>query len=176
MAVLFKGVIFAFNFLLLLDSTAAVHGPNLLHRQIPDAFEVYARMPHIVAISDSNNDTIFECLSAKRTHFDPKAKEVTYVVMFKGHHGTEKKHVAFYVSAGSTPNTILFTDDEHPDVPQTGEIAYTNHRNCFVVHFPYIGEHSLLYVTGRTRKILYYAHEVGEHRQRCAQAVHSLRV
>ncbi|KAH7946627.1 hypothetical protein HPB52_002147 [Rhipicephalus sanguineus] len=41
--------------------------------------KVFAAFPYAVGISDINNDTIFECLSARRKDFDPEAKTVTYV-------------------------------------------------------------------------------------------------
>ncbi|XP_075556906.1 uncharacterized protein LOC142588997 isoform X2 [Dermacentor variabilis] len=108
--------------------------PQTFDDQVPDAFQVYGRFPYIVAISDSNNDTIFECLSAKRTEYDPEAKKVTYVVIFKGHHGGQKKNVAFHVSEGPSPSTIEFTEDEQCFLYVPKEMEDNVPRHC-IDHF-----------------------------------------
>ncbi|XP_070377556.1 uncharacterized protein [Dermacentor albipictus] len=131
---------------LVIRISATLQVPQTFDDEAPDAFQVYGRFPYIVAISDSNNDTIFECLSAKRTEYDPGAKKATYVVIFKGHHGGQKKNVAFHVSEGPSPSTIEFTEDEHPDHAETAEILYTDYETCYIAKFLYNGEQCFLYV------------------------------
>ncbi|KAL1442696.1 hypothetical protein MTO96_030669 [Rhipicephalus appendiculatus] len=60
-------------FLILVHSASVLtHSPQAVADDVPDAFKVFGLFPHIVAISDVDNDTVFECLSAKRTEYDPE--------------------------------------------------------------------------------------------------------
>uniref|UniRef100_L7LTH2 Putative group ii salivary lipocalin n=1 Tax=Rhipicephalus pulchellus TaxID=72859 RepID=L7LTH2_RHIPC len=132
--------------ILMLSASAAISSLPTVADDVPDAFQVFGRFPHIVAISDVDNDTIFECLTAKRTEYDPEAKTVTYVAMFKGHHGGKKKSVAFHLSKGPSPNIVEFTEDEHPDHRESAEICYTDYETCYIVRFLYFGQQCFLYV------------------------------
>ncbi|XP_077485613.1 uncharacterized protein LOC144096656 isoform X2 [Amblyomma americanum] len=82
-------------------------GPRKLHFDAPDSFKVFDTFKFAVAISDSDNDTIFECMSANRTAIDPVEKTATYVFMFPN----TGQEIPFHVKAGDIPGTITFTVD-----------------------------------------------------------------
>ncbi|XP_077486277.1 uncharacterized protein LOC144097433 [Amblyomma americanum] len=129
----------------------SVQERHLLHRSAPDAFEVFGRFPDLVAISDSNNDTIMECLALKRTEFNPKDKTATYVFQFRSFHVAEKKNVTFHVTDGSTPDRFGYYTEDDPEERYVGIIRYTNHINCYVVDGPYHnGEQCVLFVSKGT--------------------------
>ncbi|KAK8768830.1 hypothetical protein V5799_014704 [Amblyomma americanum] len=69
--------------------------------------QVFDTFKFAVAISDSDNDTIFECMSANRTAIDPVEKTATYVFMFPN----TGQEIPFHVKAGDIPGTITFTVD-----------------------------------------------------------------
>ncbi|XP_049527773.1 uncharacterized protein LOC125947336 [Dermacentor silvarum] len=103
---LLTGALFPFTVL-------ARGGPRELHRETPDAFEAFARFPHVVAIFNWNDDAFFECLEGKQISFDPEAKKTTYIFMYKGHHGEDKKNVAYHISQGPAINEVIYyLDDE----------------------------------------------------------------
>ncbi|KAL1471851.1 hypothetical protein MTO96_023450, partial [Rhipicephalus appendiculatus] len=87
-------------------------GPRKLHYDVPDAFQAIIENKDAIAISDSDNDTIFDCLVANRTEFDYKARTSTYVWTFQGADGSSKQDVAFTVMPGPTPGTINFFSED----------------------------------------------------------------
>ncbi|XP_075553544.1 uncharacterized protein LOC142586177 [Dermacentor variabilis] len=112
---------------------------------VPDSFKVFQNFPFAVAVSDQNNDTIYECLTAKRLWLMPEEKEGQYVWLFGGHGGTSKQKVNFYVFEGSSPDTFLFSLG--PDVPPTDEAKfyYADYDNCVVLDIPYNGRQCILW-------------------------------
>ncbi|KAL1478762.1 hypothetical protein MTO96_052411 [Rhipicephalus appendiculatus] len=73
------------------DKLGAPGGPRKLHYDVPDTFEVISAFPSSVAISDSDNDTIFDCLVANRTEIDYETKTATYVWTTGGTGNVPKK-------------------------------------------------------------------------------------
>ncbi|KAH6943043.1 hypothetical protein HPB50_014224 [Hyalomma asiaticum] len=70
-------------------------GPQKLAHGVPDTFEAFASFPYSVAISDSDNDTMFECVVAKRTEIDPVARTATFLWHFtETDHSPEYEHAA----------------------------------------------------------------------------------
>uniref|UniRef100_A0A023GCE0 Putative lipocalin-5 3 n=1 Tax=Amblyomma triste TaxID=251400 RepID=A0A023GCE0_AMBTT len=49
---------------------------------VPDSFVLFEHFPEVVAISDSDNDTIFECMAGKRISFDKENKRVKFMWFF----------------------------------------------------------------------------------------------
>ncbi|KAK8782415.1 hypothetical protein V5799_016241 [Amblyomma americanum] len=95
--------------LLLAATTEAARGPNVLQRSVPDAFQIFANFPYGVAIMDIDNDTILDCLTAKRKDYDPEAKTVTYIWSLNSGEGNNRFHTAFHHTAGATPDATNFT-------------------------------------------------------------------
>ncbi|KAL1444305.1 hypothetical protein MTO96_045590 [Rhipicephalus appendiculatus] len=58
-------------------------GPRKMMYDVPDVFEVFSSFPYSVAISDSDNDTMFECVVANRTQIDPESRTATFVWHFR---------------------------------------------------------------------------------------------
>ncbi|KAL1445120.1 hypothetical protein MTO96_029340 [Rhipicephalus appendiculatus] len=65
-------------------------GPRKLPYHEPDAFQVISEYRDAAAISDSNNDTIFDCLAAHRINVDYEAGIATYAWTFKEADGSTK--------------------------------------------------------------------------------------
>ncbi|KAL1478730.1 hypothetical protein MTO96_034881 [Rhipicephalus appendiculatus] len=65
-------------------------GPRKLHYDDVDAFKVASQFKDVVSISDSDNDTIFDCVVANRTDIDYEAQTLTYVWTFPGVNGSSK--------------------------------------------------------------------------------------
>ncbi|KAL1480205.1 hypothetical protein MTO96_051232 [Rhipicephalus appendiculatus] len=61
-----------------------------------------------MAIADSDNDTVFDCLAANRTGIDYEKQVSTYVWTFQGADGSSKREVWFTVMPGPTPGTLNF--------------------------------------------------------------------
>ncbi|XP_037520672.1 uncharacterized protein LOC119397314 [Rhipicephalus sanguineus] len=120
-------------------------GPNVLQREAPDAFEVFAAFPYAVGISDINNDTIFECLSARRKDFDPEAKTVTYVWSLNDGPG-KRKRVAFHHTAGATPDATNFTVGKSTDV-EVAYIVWSDYKDCAITDVSHFSQQCTLWVS-----------------------------
>ncbi|XP_077486592.1 uncharacterized protein LOC144097854 [Amblyomma americanum] len=73
-------------------------GPQSLQIESFDALKTIAKFEYLVSISDSDNDTNFECLSARRQDFDPESHTVTYVWTFP----STGEEVPFHAKTGDT--------------------------------------------------------------------------
>uniref|UniRef100_A0A6G5A1Q6 Putative lipocalin 8 n=1 Tax=Rhipicephalus microplus TaxID=6941 RepID=A0A6G5A1Q6_RHIMP len=89
--------------------TSAKEAYETQRRDVPDAFQMYAHLDDVLAVSDIDADGVFECVEAVRTEYQEDPKKATYVFLFKGHHGTEKK-MSPLTSAPVPPghNNLLF--------------------------------------------------------------------
>ncbi|XP_075550484.1 uncharacterized protein LOC142584211 [Dermacentor variabilis] len=112
---------------------------------VPDSFKIFENFPFAVAVSDQDNDTIYECLTAKRMWLAPEEKKGEYIWFFGGHGGIPKRTVAFYVFNGSSPDTIRFTvgSDDAPSDQAT--FYYTDYENCAILDIPYNGRQCILW-------------------------------
>uniref|UniRef100_G3MRN2 Lipocalin/cytosolic fatty-acid binding domain-containing protein n=1 Tax=Amblyomma maculatum TaxID=34609 RepID=G3MRN2_AMBMU len=81
----------------------------LLHFRPPVLF---SQFPYVVLEYTSGDNPEFQCLTNKRVQLDMDAKTSTYVWMFKGHGGTERKYVRFHLSAGDAPDKVVFTSSD----------------------------------------------------------------
>ncbi|XP_077486321.1 uncharacterized protein LOC144097477 isoform X1 [Amblyomma americanum] len=103
-------------------------GPLKLHQDPTDSFSVMEQFKNVVAISDADNETIFECLSATRTNIDPETHTATYNFLFSASRVT----LPFRISRGEVPGTVTFTVAEDL-MPLEGQVYYTDFENCVVV-------------------------------------------
>ncbi|KAL1430240.1 hypothetical protein MTO96_015304 [Rhipicephalus appendiculatus] len=106
-----------------------------------------SNIPEFVALGDSDNDGLFECLTAKRTELNAEKNEATFVLKFKGQHGSKGKTVPFHLVAGSTPDTFIYTPADDPTYTDEVKILYSNFDNCAVAHGRYYEERCILYVS-----------------------------
>ncbi|KAH7937376.1 hypothetical protein HPB49_011226 [Dermacentor silvarum] len=104
-------------------------------------------IPEFLVFGDSNNDGIFECQTLERTEVNAEKTEATYLLNFKGRHGSKVKDVPFHLIAGSTPDTFAYTPEDDPNYTEVVKITYTNFKNCGVAQGKYYDERCLLYVT-----------------------------
>ncbi|KAH7946626.1 hypothetical protein HPB52_002146 [Rhipicephalus sanguineus] len=95
--------------------------------------QVFAAFPYAVAISDADNDTIFECLTATRKDFDPEAKTVT-------------KHVGFHHTAGATPEATNFTVGKST-VVEVAHVVWSDYKDCAITEVPHFSDQCTLWVS-----------------------------
>ncbi|KAL1486190.1 hypothetical protein MTO96_031500, partial [Rhipicephalus appendiculatus] len=108
---------------------------------------VYVHLDDVLAVSDIDGDGVFECVEAVRTEYQAEPKKATYVFLFKGHHGTEKKNVSFHISPGSTPDRITIYLDNNTEDKFEAQYLYTDYDTCAIVKGPYGGDRCLLLVS-----------------------------
>ncbi|XP_077486712.1 uncharacterized protein LOC144098014 [Amblyomma americanum] len=130
--------------------------------EVPDSFEIFEKFPFAVAISDINNDSIYECLTAKRAWFDKDAKKGEYIWLLRGHHNNPKKTIAFYVADGRSPDTFLYTEGsgenfqicQQDAIPEVGTFHYTDYETCAVLDTPYHGKTCILWASAARKDSL----------------------
>ncbi|XP_077539459.1 uncharacterized protein LOC144152121 isoform X2 [Haemaphysalis longicornis] len=101
--------IIAFQVAYFIGAALGARGPKELQRDVPDGFKAIAAFEHPIAIADTDNDSILECLSAHRQDFNSEAKTVTYVWSLVGENGKERQLIPVHITEGDTPDTIRFT-------------------------------------------------------------------
>ncbi|XP_070394453.1 uncharacterized protein [Dermacentor albipictus] len=111
-------------------------GPQKLHHDVADTLKAFTSFPFAVAISDSDNDTIFECMYTTQTDVNLNAKTATYAWYFPGF----GRAIPFYVRAGEEPGTLTFTVEDDPTLFE-GVIYYTDYENCVIADLEYLGHH-----------------------------------
>ncbi|XP_077539272.1 uncharacterized protein LOC144151960 [Haemaphysalis longicornis] len=127
------------------QALVASAGHNEQSPDVPDSFKIFEKFPHAIAISNSDNDTIFECLTVKRMFFDKKTMTTEYVWLFKGHHGQPKKTVAFYAEEGPTPDKFFFMESSEASPKKEGQFYYTDYKTCAVMYMDYHGGQCILW-------------------------------
>ncbi|KAL3226142.1 hypothetical protein MRX96_049058 [Rhipicephalus microplus] len=83
--------------------------------EVPDSFKIFESFPFAVAISDSDNDNVYECLSTRRMWIKPEEKKGEYVWFLQGNH------------------------DNHEALSSQAKFHYTDYENCAVLDLPYNG-------------------------------------
>ncbi|XP_077540145.1 uncharacterized protein LOC144152652 [Haemaphysalis longicornis] len=121
-------------------------GSSDVQSGLPDAFRVFQHFPYAVAIFDSNNDTIFECLTAYRKHFDPVAKEVTYLWSLNQGPGQKRKHITFHSTEGPTPDTAICTVEKEENRTGLCSFRYSDYNDCAIVEQSTYGHQCTLWV------------------------------
>uniref|UniRef100_G3MRU9 Lipocalin/cytosolic fatty-acid binding domain-containing protein n=1 Tax=Amblyomma maculatum TaxID=34609 RepID=G3MRU9_AMBMU len=122
--------------------------PNALAHEaspVPDSFLVFESFPDVVGIFDSDNDTIFECLTAKRTSFDKEDKKVQYVWHLNDHNDSPQNMLTFDAEAGPSPDTYLYIEESGAARPQVGKVYYTDYENCAITDMFYQGRQCILW-------------------------------
>ncbi|KAL1445226.1 hypothetical protein MTO96_029288 [Rhipicephalus appendiculatus] len=112
---------------------------------------IFEAFPFVVGISDSDNDTIFECLTAKRAWLDMDTKTAEYIWLLRGHKNNPKKTIPFYLAEGPSPDTYLFMEGSD-DAPATvGKFYYSDYKSCAVMDSPYMGRQCVLWAKETTK-------------------------
>ncbi|XP_077490647.1 uncharacterized protein LOC144101388 [Amblyomma americanum] len=126
-----------------LGKLGAPGGPQKLPREVPDSFKVISDFPYSVAISDSDNDTMFECLAANRTDIDYEAQTATFVWTLQETDHSPKQEVPFYVRPGETPGTMDMVVGDDPT--HVEGIFYFENEDCVVMDLEYKGHQCILW-------------------------------
>ncbi|KAL1485736.1 hypothetical protein MTO96_047237, partial [Rhipicephalus appendiculatus] len=106
---------------------------------VPDSFKIFETFPFAVAISDADNDTVYECLTTRRMWIEPEEKKGEYVSFLQGNHDNRKRTLSFYVFEGTSPDAFLFTVGSDEALSSEGKFYYTDYENCAVMDLPYNG-------------------------------------
>nr|XP_050028089.1 uncharacterized protein LOC126523531 [Dermacentor andersoni] len=133
--------------LFLIIAAEATRGPNKLQRDVPDTFKIFQAFANPIAALDIDNDTILECLSARRAEMDPETRTATYVWSLTGDDGKERKHVPFYHMPGDTPDVTLFTVGSKSAPVEVGRFLYTDYKDCAVLEVLHFGDQCTLWVS-----------------------------
>uniref|UniRef100_A0A131Z0R5 Lipocalin n=1 Tax=Rhipicephalus appendiculatus TaxID=34631 RepID=A0A131Z0R5_RHIAP len=121
---------------------------------VPDSFKIFETFPFAVAISDADNDTVYECLTAKRMWLEPEEKKGEYIWFLKGNLDNRKRTVSFYVFEGPSPDTFLFTVGSDEALSSEAKFHYTDYKNCAVLDLPYNGRQCMLWSTEESKDSL----------------------
>ncbi|XP_070395682.1 uncharacterized protein [Dermacentor albipictus] len=121
---------------------------------VPDSFKIYENFPFAVAVSDSDNDSRYECLTARRMWLLPEEKKGEYVWLLAGHDGKPKQTVSFYVFEGSSPDTVRFTVGSEDSPSHEAKFDYTDYDNCAVLDMPYNGRQCMLWTKETTKDLV----------------------
>ncbi|XP_077486800.1 uncharacterized protein LOC144098143 [Amblyomma americanum] len=132
-------------------ASASGKAAHRLARNVTDTFELFAQFPYVVLEYTSGDDPEFQCLTNKRVQLNMNAKTATYVWMFKGHHGTKKKNVVIHLSAGDTPDKVIFTLNDDFKQSWVAHFVYTDYKDCVIVEIPYDGDQCQLWVSKRVK-------------------------
>ncbi|KAH6927508.1 hypothetical protein HPB50_004919 [Hyalomma asiaticum] len=118
---------------------------------VPDAFEIYRHLGDVFAVSDVNDDGVFECTEAVLTDYQTEPKTATYLFLFKGPHGTQKKNVSFHVSPSTSPDKITIYMDNNTEEKYEAQYLYTDYDTCTVVKGPYGGGNRCILLVARDK-------------------------
>lgn len=129
-----------------IGAALGARGPKELQRDVPDGFKAIAAFENPIAIADTDNDSILECLSAHRQDFNSEAKTVTYVWSLGGENGSERQLIPVHITEGDTPDTIRFTVGPNNTTSYVGRFHYTDYKDCAVLEMPLLGDQCTLWV------------------------------
>ncbi|XP_049527891.1 uncharacterized protein LOC125947365 [Dermacentor silvarum] len=124
------------------------------NNDVLDSFKVFENFPFGVAITDNDNDTIFECVTAKRAWLDMDSKKVEYVWLLKGPKGTPRKTIAFYAAEGNSPDTFLFMEGSDDAPPVVGKLYYSDYKTCAVIDMSHQSPRCILWATETSKDSL----------------------
>ncbi|KAL1474255.1 hypothetical protein MTO96_038122, partial [Rhipicephalus appendiculatus] len=97
--------------------------------------QVFTQYKDAVAISDSDNDTTFDCLVTRRINIDYEAQTATYIWTFKD--SSSRPDVFFQVSRGPKPGTVDMTVGDDPSVKEA--VLYYADEKCAVADSEFNG-------------------------------------
>ncbi|KAL3219443.1 hypothetical protein MRX96_030396 [Rhipicephalus microplus] len=141
----FLSVVLGAAAVVLLSRCDAGKGPDVLLRETPDAFKVFAAFPYAVGISDADNDVIFQCITATRKDFDPEAKTVTYVWSLSDGPG-KRKHIEFHHTAGATPEATNFTVGKSTKI-EVAYVVWSDYKDCAITEVSHFSDQCTLWVS-----------------------------
>ncbi|XP_077489361.1 uncharacterized protein LOC144100215 [Amblyomma americanum] len=119
-------------------------GPQKLQRDEIDTFEVVVNFPNAVAIADSDNNALLQCLSATRTELDQEALTATYVWKFQKAENLDEREITFHIAPGEKPGTLDMTIGDDPTPKEA--IMYYADKNCIVMDVEDSDHHCLLWL------------------------------
>ncbi|KAL3191478.1 hypothetical protein MRX96_059851 [Rhipicephalus microplus] len=120
-------------------------GPRKLHYDEPNSFQVLKQFKDVMAISDSDNDTIFDCLVSHRTNIKYETQTATYVWNIKGGNSSSKPGVVFQqLKPGRATGTLDVIMGDDPNVKEA--ILYYTDDKCCVADIEYNGHQCILWV------------------------------
>nr|XP_037285506.1 uncharacterized protein LOC119178410 isoform X1 [Rhipicephalus microplus] len=118
---------------------------------VPDAFKIFRDHAYGVTILDSDGDGELECMTTKRTEYNPEAPSATFVWILKGLNGHEKKNIPFHVRPSNSSHEVLLNfDDDNRDRILT--VLYTDYKDCVVLEMPLLGKEECMLVVTREVK------------------------
>ncbi|XP_077539413.1 uncharacterized protein LOC144152078 [Haemaphysalis longicornis] len=139
-------VLSAWSTIVVLGKLGAPGGPLQFPQQDVDAFKAVEGFPSSVAISDWDNDTVFECLKAFRTEMNSEARTATMVWELPPTEDSPGQLLPLHLSVGDEPDVLSFTVDEDT-TPMEARIYYTDYSQCVVMDIEYPNHRCLMWTT-----------------------------
>ncbi|KAL3208794.1 hypothetical protein MRX96_038828 [Rhipicephalus microplus] len=118
---------------------------------VPDAFRIFNQFPTGIAMSDSNNDTMYECLKAKRIWLNAEAKKGEYIWVLKSEQGKPRKKISFYLSEGSSPDKFTYKAGSEGTDSEEATFKYTDYIHCSVLEMPFYGHQCILWLSEKSK-------------------------
>ncbi|KAL1439526.1 hypothetical protein MTO96_001291 [Rhipicephalus appendiculatus] len=118
---------------------------------VPDAFKIFSDHAYGVTILDSDDDGELECMTTKRTEYNPEAPSATFVWILKGLNGHEKKVIPFHVRPSNSSHEVVINFDDD-DRDRTLTVLYTDYKACAVFEMPLLGKEECMLVVTREAK------------------------
>uniref|UniRef100_A0A023G2H3 Putative lipocalin-5 1 n=1 Tax=Amblyomma parvum TaxID=251391 RepID=A0A023G2H3_AMBPA len=119
---------------------------------VPDSFVLFETFSDVVAISDSDNDTIFECMTASKIWFNKETKTAKFAWNLSGLDENNSSTLTFYIEEGSSPDTFLYRLNSADAQPEVGKFLYADYTTCGISDVPYHGRQCVLWVPKRKRR------------------------
>ncbi|XP_037286861.2 uncharacterized protein LOC119179845 isoform X1 [Rhipicephalus microplus] len=127
-----------------LAKLGAPGGPLKKHYDFPDVFEVVSEYKDAMSISDSDNDTIFDCLLTNRTEVDYEARTFKYVWTSQGADGSPQEEVLMTGMPGPTSGSVRFFVEGDPTMRDA--LIYYSDKSCSIMDVEYHGHQCILWV------------------------------
>uniref|UniRef100_A0A023G9C4 Putative lipocalin-5 1 n=1 Tax=Amblyomma triste TaxID=251400 RepID=A0A023G9C4_AMBTT len=121
-------------------------GPHEQQREIPSIAEVVALFRDSIALMDIDNDSILDCLTARRIQYDPDVWSATYLWNVAASNG-ERLHFPVYLTAADTPDNFNISTSIKPGQFFIGHTYYFDGESCVVISMPHLGNQCTLWVT-----------------------------
>ncbi|XP_077486173.1 uncharacterized protein LOC144097304 [Amblyomma americanum] len=141
-AVSMAGAIFCVT----LAATETRRGPQALHRDVADMGDIVAFFGDAVAVMDIDNDDVLDCLTTKRTQYDPEGWSATYLWSLQGATG-ERINFPVHLWATDKPDVFLFNSSTRPGEVLVGHSDYFDNESCVILEMSTIGDQCTLWVS-----------------------------
>ncbi|KAL1463890.1 hypothetical protein MTO96_043150 [Rhipicephalus appendiculatus] len=102
---------------------------------LPDSFKIISSWDSALAVAVSGSDSMFDCMTAKRTTIDYEAQTATFVWTLRETDHSPRQEASFLVWPGTRPHTMEMTAGDDPAVLEG--VFYYMDDTCLVMDLEY---------------------------------------